>query len=236
MYSIAQHAVAKGYGKIEYLRAQPIALSSRVSTTASPSSASSPEVARRGFGGRMGLAIDRSSIRRLPACQSRLHSARARASGARAMALLTRWVHLLAVAVYLGATLAVGRVGADGHEGDAGEGDRATLVAARGEAVADVRADQRGDVLLLRPRAPARARGAGTAAGRTREAGGNDPAHAAGGVDGRRARGVDGVGRSAVGALTGSERLRAIGPPTLAHDAQAIDDLRRRGVHGGAVG
>src|SRR6266704_2455734 len=56
MYSIAQHAVAKGYGKIEYLRAQPIALSSCVSTTASPRSASSPEVARRGFGGRMGLA------------------------------------------------------------------------------------------------------------------------------------------------------------------------------------
>src|SRR5881296_1122229 len=56
MYSMAQHAVAKGYGKIEYLRAQPIALSSRVSTTASPSSACSPEVARRGFGGWMRLA------------------------------------------------------------------------------------------------------------------------------------------------------------------------------------
>src|SRR5437667_275583 len=55
MYSIAQHAVAKGYGKIEYLRAQPIALSSCVSTTASPRSASSPEVARRGLGGRMGV-------------------------------------------------------------------------------------------------------------------------------------------------------------------------------------
>src|SRR5919201_4613879 len=71
MYSIAQHAVAKGYGKIEYLRAQPIALSSRVSTTASP---------------------------------------RARASGARAMDDLTRWVHLLGVAVYLGTTLAVALV------------------------------------------------------------------------------------------------------------------------------
>ena len=59
MYSIAQHAVAKGYGKIEYLRAQPIALSSCVSTTASPRSASSPEVARRGLGGRMGLATSR---------------------------------------------------------------------------------------------------------------------------------------------------------------------------------
>src|SRR5690348_16024253 len=56
MYSMAQHAVAKGYGKIEYLRAQPIALSSCVSTTASPSSASSPEVATRGLGGAMGLA------------------------------------------------------------------------------------------------------------------------------------------------------------------------------------
>src|SRR2546428_176389 len=51
MYSMAQHAVAKGYGKIEYLRAQPIALSSRVSTTASPSSACSPEAARGGLGG-----------------------------------------------------------------------------------------------------------------------------------------------------------------------------------------
>src|ERR671936_567235 len=71
MYSIAQHAVAKGYGKIEYLRAQPIALSSRVSTTASPG---------------------------------------ARASGARAMDDLTRWVHLLGVAVYLGTTLAVALV------------------------------------------------------------------------------------------------------------------------------
>src|SRR5438270_11691364 len=46
MYSIAQHAVANGYGKIEYLRAQPMARSSRVSTTASPSSASSPELTR----------------------------------------------------------------------------------------------------------------------------------------------------------------------------------------------
>src|SRR5712692_11907199 len=35
MYSIAQQAVANGYGKIEYFRAQPITLSSRVSTTAS---------------------------------------------------------------------------------------------------------------------------------------------------------------------------------------------------------
>src|SRR5437763_14083755 len=56
MYSMAQHAVAKGYGKIEYLRAQPIALSSRVSTTASPRSACSPDVASRGFGGAMRLA------------------------------------------------------------------------------------------------------------------------------------------------------------------------------------
>src|SRR5437870_11046449 len=56
MYSMAQHAVANGYGKIEYLRAQPIALSSRVSTTESPRSACSPEVARRGFGGWMRLA------------------------------------------------------------------------------------------------------------------------------------------------------------------------------------
>src|SRR5215470_9645117 len=57
MYSIAQHAVANGYGKIEYLRAQPIARSSRVSTTASPRSAASPEVAARGAGGAMGFAM-----------------------------------------------------------------------------------------------------------------------------------------------------------------------------------
>src|SRR5258708_12784311 len=42
MYSIAQHAVANGYGKIENLRAQPIALSRRVSTAGSPSPNSSP--------------------------------------------------------------------------------------------------------------------------------------------------------------------------------------------------
>src|SRR2546427_12314366 len=60
MYSIAQQAVANGYGKIEYLRAQPIALSRRVRTTASPRSASSPEVARRGAGGGSGLATRRS--------------------------------------------------------------------------------------------------------------------------------------------------------------------------------
>src|SRR3989442_13555769 len=58
MYSIAQQAVAKGYGKIEYLRAQPMARSSLVTTTASPRSASSPDVARRGRGGVMGLAMD----------------------------------------------------------------------------------------------------------------------------------------------------------------------------------
>src|SRR5438552_12092836 len=60
MYSIAQQAVANGYGKIEYFRAHPIALSSRVSTTASPRSASSPEVARRGSdGGGRGFATSR---------------------------------------------------------------------------------------------------------------------------------------------------------------------------------
>src|SRR5262249_45736558 len=59
MYSIAQHAVAKGYGKIEYLRAQPMARSRRVRTTASPRSASSPDETRgRGgdAGGGRGLA------------------------------------------------------------------------------------------------------------------------------------------------------------------------------------
>src|SRR5690348_5657116 len=56
MYSIAQHAVANGYGKMEYFRAQPIALSRRVRTTASPSSAASSDVARR-VGGGNGFAI-----------------------------------------------------------------------------------------------------------------------------------------------------------------------------------
>src|SRR5438132_1603132 len=110
MYSMAQHAVAKGYGKIEYLRAQPIALSSRVSTTASPRSACSPEVARRGFGGGMRLATSTVVSGDLRPVKARLQSAGARASGARAMDSLTRWVHLLAVAVYLGATLAVALV------------------------------------------------------------------------------------------------------------------------------
>src|SRR6266496_4001944 len=96
MYSMAQHAVAKGYGKIEYLRAQPIALSSRVSTTASPRSASASEVARRGFGGAMGLATW-SFVYPVTSglSKARLQSAGARASGARAMDSLTRWVHLL---------------------------------------------------------------------------------------------------------------------------------------------
>src|SRR6266545_8149103 len=43
MYSIAQHAVAKGYGKSEYLRAQPTALSRRVNTTVSERSFSCPK-------------------------------------------------------------------------------------------------------------------------------------------------------------------------------------------------
>src|SRR5579872_5013120 len=42
MYSIAQHAVANGYGKIENLRAQATALSRRVRIAVSPSSAWSP--------------------------------------------------------------------------------------------------------------------------------------------------------------------------------------------------
>src|SRR5277367_3181620 len=45
MYSIAQHAVANGYGKIENLRAHPIALSRRVRTAVSPSRISSPPCA-----------------------------------------------------------------------------------------------------------------------------------------------------------------------------------------------
>src|SRR5438309_1720804 len=111
MYSMAQHAVANGYGKIEYLRAQPIALSSRVSTMASPRSACSPEVASRGFGGAMRLATSTFVLSgdHRPV-KARLQSAGTRASGARAMDALTRWVHLLGVAVYLGATLAVALV------------------------------------------------------------------------------------------------------------------------------
>src|SRR2546430_16036568 len=111
MYSMAQHAVAKGYGKIEYLRAQPIALSSRVSTMASPRSACSPEVASRAFGGAMRLATSTFVLSgdHRPV-KARLQSAGTRASGARAMDALTRGVHLLAVAVYLGATLAVALV------------------------------------------------------------------------------------------------------------------------------
>src|SRR5262249_33522936 len=43
IYSIAQHAVANGYGKREYFRAQLIALSKRVTTTDSESIRSSPD-------------------------------------------------------------------------------------------------------------------------------------------------------------------------------------------------
>src|SRR5262249_35298599 len=57
MNSIAQQAVANGYGKIEYLRAQPMARSRRVTTTASASNASSPEVARCGPSAVIGFAM-----------------------------------------------------------------------------------------------------------------------------------------------------------------------------------
>src|SRR5262249_32745841 len=57
MNSIAQHAVANGYGKIEYFRAHPIARSRRVTTTASVSSDSSVDVACRGRIVVMGFAI-----------------------------------------------------------------------------------------------------------------------------------------------------------------------------------
>src|SRR5215831_9866077 len=58
MYSMAQQAVANGYGKMEYLRAQPIARSSRVTTTLSERSISSPEVTDRdGRAGRGGSAF-----------------------------------------------------------------------------------------------------------------------------------------------------------------------------------
>src|SRR5438094_751676 len=62
MYSIAQHAVANGYGKIEYFRAQPMARSRRVTTTASAMSASSPVVASRGRGGGRGFAMSELSV------------------------------------------------------------------------------------------------------------------------------------------------------------------------------
>src|SRR4030095_1520062 len=72
MNSIAQQAVAKGYGKIEYLRAQPIARSRRGTTTASAMIALPPD-ATRGRGRRLvGLGHAFSSIARLPACQSRV--------------------------------------------------------------------------------------------------------------------------------------------------------------------
>src|SRR6266849_335129 len=244
MYSIAQHAVAKGYGKIEYLRAQPIALSSCVSTTASPRSASSPEVARRGRGGAMGLATDSSSIQCDAALsKARLRSVEAHDSGARhgpadaldpsrggrglsrvdgrrrprlpardggggrssapAPAARPR-PQALQRALRRRARRArhLGRVGADRHEGDARPGVRAAPLAARREAVVDLRADQRGDVPLLRPGAPAGAGGARAAAGRGGEAGGDDPAHARGGVARRGAGGVDGVGGDGDGAVT----------------------------------
>src|SRR5262249_60766460 len=57
MNSMAQQAVANGYGKIEYLRAQPIARSSLVTTTASAMSDSSPETTRPGRGGAIGLGM-----------------------------------------------------------------------------------------------------------------------------------------------------------------------------------
>src|SRR6185436_15560496 len=57
MNSMAQHAVANGYGKIEYFRAHPIARSSRVTTTASASNESSAEVASRGRAVGIGFAM-----------------------------------------------------------------------------------------------------------------------------------------------------------------------------------
>src|SRR5206468_11734240 len=95
------------------------------------------------------------------------------------------------------------------HEGDDGAGVRAARLAAGRQALAHLRADQRGDVLLLRAGAPAGARGAGATAGRAGEEGGDHPAHARDGVGRRRARRVDGVGRRGVGALTGQRTLRS---------------------------
>ncbi len=57
MNSMAQQAVANGYGKMEYLRAQPMARSSRVTTTASAMSDSSPDTARCGRGGGSGFGM-----------------------------------------------------------------------------------------------------------------------------------------------------------------------------------
>jgi hypothetical protein len=44
MYSMAQQAVAKGYGNREYFLAQPTALSNRVKTTVSARSLSGPDL------------------------------------------------------------------------------------------------------------------------------------------------------------------------------------------------
>src|SRR5262245_48309958 len=66
MNSMAQHAVANGYGKIEYLRAQPIALSRRVSTTVSPRSDALGEVTTRGPGGGSGFGMNNSRLSPAP--------------------------------------------------------------------------------------------------------------------------------------------------------------------------
>jgi len=108
MYSIAQQAVANGYGKIEYFRAHAIARSIRVNTIASPRSALSVELTRRGAdGGGSGFGTRSCYLAAPGLSKGRLHSRGARATGPRRMDDLTRWVHLLGLAVYLGSTLAL---------------------------------------------------------------------------------------------------------------------------------
>jgi len=108
MYSIAQQAVANGYGKIEYFRAHAIARSIRVNTIASPRSALSVELTRRGAdGGGSGFGTRSCYLEAPGLSKGRLHSRGARATGPRRMDDLTRWVHLLGLAVYLGSTLAL---------------------------------------------------------------------------------------------------------------------------------
>src|SRR5688572_24958204 len=104
MNSMAQHAVANGYGKIEYLRAQPIARSSFVTTTDSASSESSVDVARRGRTVEIGFAMDLSRVSAGPSAVKerggfdasrvpRLHREARRSLRSARMDPLTRLVH-----------------------------------------------------------------------------------------------------------------------------------------------
>src|SRR5215470_4984760 len=130
MYSIAQHAVANGYGKSENLRAQPTALSTVVRMTLSSSNACSslPGLVSRSCIGNSDLVAFGVSSRsrgvnaacrggparlRIPACPQcpGLRSARSttkRRRGRRRLeAQINLWAHLIAFAIYTGATVAL---------------------------------------------------------------------------------------------------------------------------------